>query len=238
MHVKASAIKNVERSIVSGKYYSSHANGSGQARVIGSYGVGTLGDGTGVYAVAIGGAVAEQAMISRGQMVLLPDNLDYNTAAALPNAVIGSEIGLRCKADIQPGDTVLIHGAKGFTGRVAIPIAKHYGAGKIIATGRNPGSLNTLLDLGADEVVPLSQADAIFVAQIEAIHAQTPIGIIIDYLWGHPAELLLAALQGKGSFTHRTDLSRVETVACALSHIESVYNQALPDGKRLVIVME
>jgi NADPH:quinone reductase-like Zn-dependent oxidoreductase len=68
-------------------------------------------------------------------------------------------MGLRFKADIQPGDVVLINGATGFTGRVAVQIAKHYGAGKVIATGRNGKSLNDLLALGADEIISLKQDD-------------------------------------------------------------------------------
>ena len=56
------------------------------------------------------------------------------------------------RAAMQPGDTVLINGATGFTGRVAVQIARHYGAKKVIATGRNPESLQALLDLGADDI--------------------------------------------------------------------------------------
>lgn len=212
MHVKASAIKNVDRSIASGKHYSSDT-GAGQARVIGSDGVGILAEGIAVYAIGTNGMVAEQAVISKDRMVILPYNLDFATAAALPNAVIGAAMGLRFKADIQPGDTVLINGATGFTGRVAVQIARHYGAGKIIATGRNPESLNTLLDLGADEVISVQQDDDTFVAQIQAIHKVTPIDIMIDYLWGHTAELLLLALRGKGSFTHRTRFVSVGSMA-------------------------
>lgn len=111
-------------------------------------------------------------------------------------------MGLRVRAGMQPGDVVLINGATGFTGRVAVQLARHYGAKKVIATGRNPDSLRDLLSLGADEIISLSESDEDFLAQIRAIHSSTPIDVIIDYLWGHSAELLLASLKGKGSFTH------------------------------------
>jgi len=211
--IKAAAIKNVDRSIASGSHYSSGTDGVVQARVIGSDGVGILADGTRVYAIGMSGMVAEQAVVAKNRMVILPDNLDYATAAALPNAVIGAAMGLRFKADIQPGDTVLINGATGFTGRVAIQIAKYYGAKKVIATGRNPESLKALLNLGADEVISIQQYDDDFVAQIQATHNETPIDIMIDYLWGHSAELLLLALKGKGSFTHRTQFVSVGSIA-------------------------
>jgi NADPH:quinone reductase-like Zn-dependent oxidoreductase len=295
INIKASAIKNVDRSIASGSHYSSETEGAGQARVIGSDGVGVLKDGTRVYAIGLSGMVAEQAAVTKNQMVNLPDNLDNVMAAALPNAVIGAAMGLRFKAGIQPGDTVLINGATGFTGRVAVQIAKHYGAKKVIATGRNPESLQALTDLGADEVISIEQEDDAFVAQIQALHSHSPIDIIVDYLWGHSAELLLLALKGNGSFTHRTRfvsvgsiagdiiqlsaanlrsvnlqlsgsglgsltrqeigslfseilpemfqlaadrLLRIETVNVPLADIESIYEVAIPSGKRLVIEME
>ena len=294
MQVKAAAIKQVDRSIASGKHYSNAEQVQVKAKIIGSDGAGLLADGRRVYAVGMHGMMAEQAVVNKDRMVMLPENLDYATAAALPNAVIGAAMGLRFKADIQPGDTVLINGATGFTGRVAVQIAKYYGAKKVIATGRNPKALRELLDLGADEVISIKQNDEDIVSQIQAIHHHSPVDIIIDYLWGHPAELLLRALKGNGSFTHHTrfvsvggmageiislsaatlrsvnltlvgsglgSLSkehisaffgrilpemfqltaegkiRIETVSFPLSEIESVYHAAIPDGKRMVILM-
>jgi NADPH:quinone reductase-like Zn-dependent oxidoreductase len=210
MYMKAAAIKNVDRSMANGKHYSS--DGQGQDRIIGSDGVGILADGRRVYAISMEGMVAEQAVVDRAQMVPVPDGLDDITAAALPNAVIGAAMGLRFKADIQAGDTVLINGATGFTGRVAVQIAKHYGAKKVIATGRNPESLQALLNLGADVVVSSQQPDEAFVAEIQAIHNLIPIDVVIDYLWGRSAELLLASLKGKGFFTHRTRFVSVGSV--------------------------
>jgi NADPH:quinone reductase-like Zn-dependent oxidoreductase len=94
---------------------------------------------------------------------------------------------------------VLINGATGFAGRVAVQVAKHYGAGKILATGRNPESLKTLLSLGADEVILTLEDDQLFVKQLKNKHASQPIDVVIDYLWGHSAELILSALKGMNS---------------------------------------
>ncbi len=202
VHVKAVAIKHFDKGQASGKHYSSDAPKE-NGKVIGGDGVCLLEDGTRVYAIGVSGMLAEKATINKDRMVELPAGLNDATAAALPNAVIGAAMGLRFKADIQPGDVVLVNGATGFTGRVAVQIAKHYGAKKVIVTGRNQQSLKELLTLGADELVSVVQDDEQFMGQLKAIHAQTPIDVIVDYLWGHTAEMILACIKGDGSFTSR-----------------------------------
>ena len=206
--VKAVAIKHLDKSRASGKHYSSDAQYANAAsgengRVIGGDGVCLLEDGTRVYGMGVTGMLAEKAIIDKQRIVVLPEGLDDAIAAALPNAVIGAAMALRFKAEIQPGDVVLVNGATGFTGRVAVQIARHYGAKKIIVTGRNPVSLNELLTLGADEIVPVTLNDEDFKTRLTDIHVQTPIDIIIDYLWGHSAEMILTCLKGNGSFTNR-----------------------------------
>lgn len=198
--VKAVAIKHFDKGAASGKHYSSSAPKEG-GRVVGGDGVCLLEDGTRVYGMGVSGMLAEKATIERSRIVKLPAGLSDAAAAALPNAIIGAAMGLRFKAEIQPGDVVLINGATGFTGRIAVQIAKYYGAKKVIATGRNEQSLKDLLALGADEIISVKQTDEAFLAQLKAIQ---PVDIVIDYLWGHTAELILNSLMGKGSFTHKT----------------------------------
>jgi NADPH:quinone reductase-like Zn-dependent oxidoreductase len=211
--VRAAAIKHLDRSQAKGTHYSSSAAETPAARIIGGDAVGTLPDGTRVYALGISGTLAEQALIDRRRLVTLPAGLDDATAAALPNAVIGAGMALRFRAALQPGETVLINGATGVTGRAAVQLAKLYGAGRVIAMGRNPESLQALRALGADEVISLQQPDDELVAQLQALHASSPIDVIIDHLWGHSAELLLRALRGNGSFTHRVRFVSVGTMA-------------------------
>lgn len=200
--VKAAAIKHFDKSRAKGTHYSAE-NQPKKAMLIGGDGVGLLADGTKVYALG-DGMIAEKAIIDKRRMVKLPEGIDDASACALPNAVAGSAMALRFRAKMQTGETVLINGATGFTGKIAVQVAKHYGAKKIIVTGRNEQTLKSLLTLGADETVLTTQNDEDFIAQIRNIHSQTPIDIMIDYLWGHTAELLLASLKGNGSFTHKT----------------------------------
>ncbi|TDO71191.1 NADPH:quinone reductase-like Zn-dependent oxidoreductase [Flavobacterium chryseum] len=210
--VKAVAITNLDKGKASGKHYSSE-NENQNGFVVGSDGVGLLEDGTRVYGRGISGTIAEKAVVEKNRMVLLPDGISNATAAAMPNAVAGSAMALKFRAGIQPGETVLINGATGFTGQMAIQIAKHYGAKKIIVTGRNENTLQELLKLGADEIISLKQDDETILKQIQAIHKETPIDIVLDYLWGHPAELILSALKGNGSFTNRLRFVTIGSMA-------------------------
>lgn len=200
--VKAAAIKHFDKGKAAGTHYSA-TDKPQNATVIGGDGVGLLADGTRVFALGVSGMMAEKAIIEKSRMVKLPDGIEDVTAAALPNAVAGSAMALRFRACMLAGETVLINGATGFTGKIAVQIAKHYGAKRIIVTGRNEATLQDLLALGADEIIAIKQEDASFIAQLKAIHRLTPIDIIIDYLWGHSAEMIFASLMGDGSFTHK-----------------------------------
>lgn len=210
--MKAAAIKQLDRSMASGRHYSVQ-NDPEQATIIGGDGVGVLENGTRVYAVGATGMIADKAVIEKDRMVPLPAGIDDVTAAALPNAVFGSAMGLRFRAGMKKGETVLINGATGFTGKIAVQVAKYYGAKRIIVTGRNKQTLQSLLALGADEIITLEQEDEAFVAQIKAIHNRTPIDIILDYLWGHTAELILSAFKGQGMFTPKTRFVSIGSMA-------------------------
>jgi NADPH:quinone reductase-like Zn-dependent oxidoreductase len=212
VRVKAVAIKHFDKGKAAGTHYSSDAP-KASGRVIGGDGVCLLEDGTRVYGMGISGMLAEKATIEKRRMVKLPEGLSDSTAAALANAVIGSAMALRFKGAIQPGDVVVINGATGFTGMVAVQIAKHYGASKVIATGRNIQSLQKLLALGADEIIAITPDDTQFLSQVKQHHQEKPIDVIIDYLWGHSAELLLSSLMGQGSFTNKVRFVSVGSMA-------------------------
>ena len=201
--VKAVAVKNLDKLRASGAHYSTKHE-TWTARVVGSDGVALLADGTRVYGIGVRGMLGEKAVIEKDKMVALPAGITDAVAAALPNAVMGSALAMRFRAGLTEGETVLINGATGVTGRMAVQLAKHYGAKKVVATGRNEQSLRELLTLGADEIVSLTQAEENFAAQIKNGHRQDPVDVIIDFLWGRSAELLLSSLSGNGGFSHCT----------------------------------
>jgi len=206
--IKAASIKNLDRGRASGQHYASHTN---LPEVVGMDGVGLLQDGTRVYATGITGMIAEKALTSAHRYIPVPNGVDDATAAALPNAVLGSAVALRYKAQLQPGQTILINGATGVTGKVAIQIAKHYGASYIIATGRNPKQLAKLSALGANEVISLKQDDKDLLAQLKTINEQHPIDVVLDYTWGKPIKLIIQSLKG-GGMHHISRKVRIVTV--------------------------
>ena len=194
--MKAASIKNLDKGRASGAHYAPHSK---FPDVVGVDGVGVLPDGKRVYAMGVTGMIAEKALADKSRLVAVPDGIDDVTAAALPNAILGAALALKYRAAMSPGKVVLVNGATGVTGKIAVQLAKHYGASRVIATGRNAESLKQLTtNLGADEALTLSQDQATFVSALKEIHAKTPVDIVIDYIWGTSVEWILHALKGSG----------------------------------------
>jgi NADPH:quinone reductase-like Zn-dependent oxidoreductase len=99
-------------------------------------------------------------------------------------------LSLKQRAALAAGETVLVLGATGVAGQLALQAARHLGAKRVIAAGRN---IEAIAASGADSVIALSQPeDAI--REAFAAEAAAGIDVVIDYLWGRPTELLLEAL--------------------------------------------
>jgi NADPH2:quinone reductase len=115
---------------------------------------------------------------------------------------------------LQSGETVLINGATGVSGKVAVQISKLLGAGRIVGTGRSTAGLGLIRELGADAAIDLSQPDD-SIAQAFLQEAEKGVDLILDFLWGHPTELLLRSLVPKeaGFASHRTRLIQVGEAA-------------------------
>ncbi len=138
--------------------------------------------------------MAEQVTVPNGQWLPLPDDLDDMTAAAIGNAGVSSWGALTERAKLRDGETVLVNGATGASGQLAVRIARHLGASRIIATGRNQAVLDTL---GADAVVRLD-SDEQAIQAVVAEHFAAGVDVVLDYLWGPSAQmLLLAAAAGR-----------------------------------------
>jgi NADPH2:quinone reductase len=86
---------------------------------------------------------------------------------------------------------VLINGATGVSGRIALQVAKLLGAGKVVTTGRNERSLRVVRELGADAVIDLRLPDEELAAAFLANEGPNGYDVVVDFLWGHPAEVLI-----------------------------------------------
>jgi NADPH:quinone reductase-like Zn-dependent oxidoreductase len=188
--VTASALSQVAKGRASGSHYSSSGR---YPFVAGIDGVGRLADGQRVYFVLPSvpfGGMAERTLAPTRQCIPLPDDLDDLTAAAIANPGMSSWAAYAERAKLKPGETVLVNGATGTSGRLAVQIAKHIGAGKVIATGRNAKALEEVAALGADVTIRLDADDRATEAAFKE-QFSTGVDVVIDYLWGRSAELLL-----------------------------------------------
>jgi len=196
VHVTAASLKNIDKALASGSHYGS----DGQLpTVCGVDGVGVLENGTRVFC---GGArrpygmMATLSVVPRTWCVPVPEGVDDCVAAALPNPALSSWLPLTWRAQLKRGETVLVLGATGVAGKLAVQIAKHLGAGRVVAAGRNERILQTLASLGADATIALSQSDEDLALAFSREALRGHFDIVLDYVWGHPTEVLLAALTG------------------------------------------
>jgi len=205
--VTAAALTNLTKGRASGSHYSADNQ---YPFVPGVDGVGTLDDGRRVYFVmpeAPLGAMAEQTLVDPRRIIPLPGNLDDVAAAALANPGMSCFAALIERARFQSGETVLINGATGAAGSIAVQVAKQLGAKKVIATGRNAQELEALRPLGADVVIPfdLRAESPHGVAHFEqALTAAFAGGldVVVDYLWGTSARTIIIAVAKAAEDAH------------------------------------
>jgi NADPH:quinone reductase-like Zn-dependent oxidoreductase len=130
------------------------------------------------------GSMAERTVIDTRRSIVLPDGTDPRWIAAGMNPGMSSWIALTRRIKLEAGQSVLVLGATGNAGRMAIQIAKHLGAGRVIAAGRDKQRLELLASLGADEVVPLVVGSD---APERLGEVASEVDIVVDYIWGQPA---------------------------------------------------
>lgn len=186
--VAAAALKQLDRALAGGRHYASPQK---LPVVCGTDGVGITGTGDRVY-FAVNrhpfGAMAQVAPAS--WTVPVPDDLDNAVAAAIVNPAIGAWLPLQWRGRLEAGETVLVMGATGTTGRIAVAAARLLGAGKVVAAGRNQEALAAL---DADETIDLALDTPALRTRFTDLAADG-IDLIIDYVWGAPVELLITRL--------------------------------------------
>lgn len=186
----AAALKPVDRQRASGAHYTSPRT---FPVVCGIDGVGRLESGKRVFFAGPRppyGSMAERCVVHEARCWPIPDGIDDVTVAAIVNPGMSAWLSLQWRAKLISKESVLVLGATGTTGKLAVQIAKMLGAGRIIAVGRDEQTLRTLPSLGADVAIKF---DEHFAGAIEK-EAGNGFHVILDYLWGAPTEAFLAAL--------------------------------------------
>ena len=197
VHVNAAALKPVDKQLASGSHYASTQD---LPFVCGTDGVGHLDDGRRVFFGGTRppfGAMAERTVVPRAFTFPVPDGLSDEVAAALPNPGVSAWLSLAFRAKLAAGDNVLILGATGVTGKLATRIAKLLGAARVVAAGRNSEVLSTLPKLGADAIIQLDAGDNELSEALVREAGQAGFQVVIDYVWGRPAEAFLNAVTRK-----------------------------------------
>jgi NADPH:quinone reductase-like Zn-dependent oxidoreductase len=157
--------------------------------------VGRTAQGELLYFVAPDGALgtmAERAVVDRRRAVTLPAGTDPVAVAAAMNPGMSSWVALRRRAALRPGAAVLVLGATGSAGRLAVQIAKRLGAARVVAAGRDRERLDLLPALGADETVSLLGEPEEVADRLGRSAAD--VDVVLDYLWGAAAERAMPAL--------------------------------------------
>jgi NADPH:quinone reductase-like Zn-dependent oxidoreductase len=198
VRVLAASLKPVDKQMASGSHYASPKRVS---FVCGIDGVGRLGDGQRVFFGGCRppyGAMAQHTAVSKASIFPVPAGLSDELAAALPNPGVSAWLTLAHRAKLAPGENVLILGATGVTGRLAVAIAGLMGARRVVAAGRNQQVLQSLLEGGADAIIrldiPVEEVKECFIREA----GESGFQVVVDYLWGQPTEAFLAAITRPG----------------------------------------
>jgi NADPH:quinone reductase-like Zn-dependent oxidoreductase len=191
--VSAAPVNAIDRSRAAGSHYSVRSGGELPA-VVGVIGAGRLADGTRVLFGSRLGTMAQYSVARREMTFPIPDEVDDAQAAAVWNPGLSAWLTFTWRAKVQPGETVLVLGATGVTGKLAVQLAKRFGAGRVIAAGRNERALDELAGLGADMTIRLGESEAELAKAFTAGAGESGYDLVIDYLWGRPTEILLGSL--------------------------------------------
>lgn len=207
--------------------------------VVGREGVGRLLDGRRVYfnpSIDPYGSWAERTLVDPDTVFDVPDDLSDDLAVSLGIAGLAAWLSVDLHARIGKGDRVLVLGATGVVGRIAVQGAKILGADHVVAAGRHADALEQVVALGADATVTLGAGD-----DAEALREAGGDGfdVVIDPLYGAPflaalaatsagarivtvgqsagptAEIAFRALQGRVHFAHGNNQTPLEVRADA-----------------------
>jgi NADPH2:quinone reductase len=167
--------------------------------VVGTEGVGRTEDGRTVYfdvPVAPYGSFAERALFDSSAVYDVPEGCDPALAVVFGIAGLAGWLALEHRAKLKEGETVLVLGAGGVVGQVAVQAARILGAGRVIAAARSADRLERARSQGADEVVQIGAVDDL--AEAFKAAGGGGVDVVVDPVWGEPAVAALSAMNPFG----------------------------------------
>lgn len=197
VEVRAASLKPVDKQVAGGTHY---ASPSAVPFICGTDGVGYLSGGQRVFFGGCRppyGAMAQRTVVPSAFVFPVPAALKDEVAAAIPNPGVSAWLALTFRAKLARGENVLILGATGVTGRLAIRIAKLLGAGRVVAAGRNQQALQSLSQVGADASIRLDVAEKELQESFLREAGASGFQVVIDYVWGRPTEAFLSAITAR-----------------------------------------
>lgn len=224
IELAAAPLNPADLAVASGTFWAGHprlpyvVGLEGTGRVLSGSQAGAL-----VYATGGGlgvrrnGAASERFVAPEASLIPLPEDADPAVTAALGTAGLAGWLPLAWRAGLQPGETVLVLGATGTAGGIAIQAARILGAAKVVAVGRNHDRLEELRDV-ADDVVALDEPDL----PARLVEACAPgADVIYDILWGEPLVAALGAARTGARVVH------VGTAAASTATLPSIRGSQL-----------
>lgn len=151
------------------------------------------------------GSMAQFALVAEASVLPLPDDVADHLVAALGLSAIAAWMALTWRGQLVPGEQVLVLGASGAVGQVAVQAAKLLGAGRVIAASRNADGRARALARGADAAVDLTSDDADELSSRIAAACEGPLHLVIDPVWGRPAEAAARCLGAGGRLVNIGD---------------------------------
>jgi len=205
LEVAASSLNPIDIAVGAGRFYGGHPQ---VPYVAGAEAVGRVaGDGGLVWAAGGGigvvrdGALAERAVVPEGSLTSVPEGAEPELAVALGVAGMAGWLPLAWRAPVREGETVLVLGATGTAGFVAVQAARLLGAGRVVAAGRDPERLARAAEAGADETVRMGETKDLARAFRLACGGDGPM-LVFDPLWGEPLAAALEAAAGGARVVH------------------------------------
>ena len=153
------------------------------------------------------GAFATQVLVNDEDLLPLPDGVDPVLAAAVGNSGTAAFLPLIEDARLRAGETVLVLGATGAVGQIAVQLARQHAARRVIGAGRNRAVLEHVLGLGADAVVDLRPDEGEDELAVRLLAAAGPVDVVLDGLFGLPLQAALCVCAPRARVVNIGNLS-------------------------------